>query len=165
MSQVARSQNNNTKLSADSLTGTWAGSFTQLSDNSKNKHQNSFMWRIHKIDVAKQQVELTEIGNHFNDGSIIDNPKKLTYKGYIEDNCLVIEFNSQKTNSNTTFRLQIKRMDGMLMLQEISAPDDKTGESTLIGMLGKISNDISTYTKPKEGEIEVAIAAPPPIKN
>lgn len=164
MTQVAKSQNDYTQSAADSLTGTWAGTFRQINANSENR-QDTFFWRIHKIDVAKKQVELTEIGNHFSNGFTIDDPKKSTYRGFFEKNRLVIEFKGEKSNTNITLRLEIKRMDGMLMLQEISAPDIKTGQSTLICMLGKISDDTSKYQKPKKGEeVEVAIASPPPLK-
>jgi len=164
MTQVAKSQNDYTQSAADSLTGTWAGTFRQINDNSENR-QNTFIWRIHKIDIARKQVELTEIGNHFNNGLKIDDPKKSTYRGFFEKNRLVIEFKGKKSNTDITFRLEIKRMDGMLMLQEISAPDIKTGQSTLICMLGKISDDTSKYQKPKKGEeVEVATASPPPLK-
>jgi hypothetical protein len=64
-----------------------------------------------------------------------------------------------------TLTLRIKRLDRMLVLQEISAPDKNTGRSTLICMLGKISSDSSKYQKPKKGEeVEVVITAPPALK-
>lgn len=115
VTQVAKSQNDSTKVLADSLLGTWAGSFNRLSDNVENRRQTPIIWRIHKIDMAKEQVELTEIGNQFSNGAIIDNPKKSTYRGLLEDSCLVIEFDKQKKDKNMTLTLRVKRIDNILV--------------------------------------------------
>jgi hypothetical protein len=164
ITQTAKSQTDSTKVLADSLLGTWAGSFNRLSDYVENRRQTPIMWRIHKIDIGKKEIELTEIGQRLFDGSIIDNPEKSTYTGFFKDSCLVIEFDKQKKDKNMTLTLRIKRLDRMLVLQEISAPDKNTGRSTLICMLGKISSDSSKYQKPKKGEVEVVITAPPALK-
>ena len=38
------------------------------------------MWRIHSIDVLKNEIEITQVGQRFDDGSEIKEPKKATYK-------------------------------------------------------------------------------------
>jgi hypothetical protein len=163
--QVAKSQTDLKMMISDSLTGTWVGSFSQSIGQKENKRPILIFWRIHKIDEEKQQVEMTQMGQRL-DGSDIKKPKSLTYKGFFKDSCLVLEFNKETSGMNLTLRLKKNKMDEMFLLQDMSTRDPGKGTITTVCILGKISDDVSKYKKPKNSErVEIAIASPPPVKN
>jgi hypothetical protein len=164
--RVAKSQIESKATLSDSLIGTWMGSsYTQNDHNAASKRYTPVMWRIHQIDLDKRQIELTEIGQRFNDGSKILDPKKLNYTCYYQDSSLVIELNRQDPKTRFTFRLKKIQMDKITMLQGSLIERNASGEINKSFMIGKVSDDISIYRKPKkEEEVEVLITTPPPIK-
>lgn len=70
---AARSQTATTNTISDDLPGTWIGYFMQIDKTGAGKGQAQLLWRIHCVDSVKKQVELTEMGQRFDNGAEIQN--------------------------------------------------------------------------------------------
>ena len=114
----AQSQEKPTNPLSPKLTGTWIGRIAHHDTNHALPKSVSFMWRIHSVDSLKKEVQLTEAGEHFSDGSAIVNPKKKTYKGTFGDSTLVIEYVNQAKKEKFVFNLKKKSMDDMLLSKD-----------------------------------------------
>ena len=75
--------------SSQEYTGLWSGGCYHLV-NGENK-SSSMLWKIHKVDNTKKQIELTELMYNFDDTTEIENPLRKIYKGFTNDNGLQIE--------------------------------------------------------------------------
>lgn len=161
----AQSQEKPTSHLSPKFTGTWTGMISQQDTTYTLPKMVSFMWRIHSIDSLKREVQVTEIGRYFSDGSAIVNPKKKIYKGTYSDSTLVIEYVNPAKKEKFVFNLKKKSMDDMLLMQGSTLVKSSGKKVTYNYMLGKFSDDTSIFVKPKKGEeVEVSIASPPPIR-
>ena len=114
----AQSQEKTTSPLSPKFSGTWAGTISQQDSTNTLPKVVSFMWRIHNIDSLKREVQVTEVGRHFSDGSAIENPEKKTYKGTYGDSTLVIEYVNQAKKEKFVFNLKKKSMDDMLLSKD-----------------------------------------------
>ena len=161
----AQSQEKTTSPLSPKFTGTWAGTISQQDTTNTLPKVVSFMWRIHSIDSLKREVQVTEVGRHFSDGSAIENPEKKTYKGTYSDSTLVIEYVNPAKKEKFVFKLKRKITGDMMLMQGSTVVESSGKKLTYDYTIAKFSDDTSIYVKPKEGEIEVAIASPPPVKH
>ncbi|MGY4384486.1 hypothetical protein ACVWYN_001512 [Pedobacter sp. UYP24] len=162
---TARSQDNHKKVITDNLLGTWIGFFVQSGGKAGLNRHAQLVWRIHRIDSIKSQVELTDMGQNFTDGVEIKKPIKLKYNGTSKDSTFVIEFENKGAYKTFAFKFVRKKENDMFLLNGITAEENNGNHINTSYYLVKISDDTSKYVRPKKGkEVVVAIASPPPIK-
>lgn len=148
--------------SLSNYTGIWMG-FTFADTNTvKPKLQAPLLWRIHRIDTLKQEIELTQTGQRFDDASVIENPKKQIHKILVEPSGFSIELEGRLPNSKYRVHLSHSGMQDLKAMKGVFERSDQKETSTTF-IFGKISDDVSDDIKPN-GKVEVIITPPPPIK-
>lgn len=158
--KIAWSQNNAKSIVSNNLLGTWIGIIGQTDANGGDQEPVKIAWRIHSIDTLKEQVELTDMAQRFNDGAEIENPIKLKYKGTYRDSIFLVTFDKQPKKLTFTFKVKRNDLDGKLLLMGQAIADD-IGDQKVVGFhLVKVSDDTSEYVKPKKGRIAVTITSP-----
>lgn len=149
---TARSQTTTKSIVSKNLLGTWIGILGQTDED---KEPVKIVWRVHSIDAAKAQVELTDMGQRFHDGAEIENPLKQKYKGTYRDSVFIIKFDKQSTKLTFTFKVKRNGLDDRLLLIGKATAGYDDNQKPIGFHLVKINDDISKYVKPKKGSIEV----------
>lgn len=129
--------------SVGKFTGLWFGTATSQV-NGKNRASN-IIWKIHHIDTAKQEIKMTELSESFEDSKDINEPSSKIYRGTAEDSVLHIQL-KRRNGSTIKLNLKLTNRDGYIL--ENSDTENSNKHEYAI-FLGKISNDISPYVKPK----------------
>ncbi|WP_426329075.1 hypothetical protein [Pedobacter sp. R-06] len=124
---------------------------TIVKQDKSQKPVETLFWRIHKIDIKKQEIELTEFDRHFYNSEKIVDPQKNVRKGGIHNGYLWIEF-EYGLGKVVRVHLQLVARSDLIYLK------DKDSQINLpySFSLAKISNDTSYYVKPK-GEVKIGI--------
>ena len=141
------------------FTGTWGGVAIKRLNESEIHRPYSIIWRIHRINNSKNQIELTEIGQRFESYEEIEKPKKAIYKGHIDKDTLSIEISNPTTNNKYLVKLSLNQNDQHFML--IGTVEPIGTDDSLMFSLTKFNDDTSKYVKPKD-EVEVIVMPPPP---
>jgi len=146
----------------NTYTGIWAGFAKPSPEQPQKREDIHLFWRVHRIDTVKNEIEITQTGQRFDDGSEIDGPKKAIYKFSLSDAGFSIMLDGREQNSKYKLNLSPLKMQDMIALNGSFERLDKKAESKAF-LFAKISDDISEYVKPK-GKVEVIVTPPPPIK-
>lgn len=150
LSSILPSGASGQKTDSDTLSifyGTWVG-FTEK----KGPTLDPLIWRIHKIDNDKKQIELTEIGYSL-DGLELSKPKRSINQGTATKNALNITIVDSK-GKPVELKLTIE-YDGEIYSMS-NSPNKNEGSLRF----GKISSDAS-YVNPSP-PAKVRFTAPPP---
>jgi len=126
----------------DSYKGTWIGVATKQIKGEKRISQ--IIWRIHNINNLKNEIEITELNQHFDYPGQIYEPKKRTYAGKISNDKLCVSL-KDSVGDDIKIVLYLFEQDGSRFLQNANGQFNK-----YIFSLGKINNDTSIYVKPKD---------------
>ncbi|TCD01269.1 hypothetical protein [Pedobacter psychroterrae] len=91
---------------------------------------HSVNWRIHKIDLKKNQLEMTEFYHKLiaHDSHSIERPRKV-YNARLVDKSLFVELKDIKTDTTFTLKLSPK------MMQEFQTLQNEIGELVIRGSL------------------------------
>lgn len=166
LTNQAMSQSN-AKKSLNEYTGTWTGlakqTLEQMQEQLKKNKGLFLMWRIHSIDVLKNEIEITQLGNRFDDGSEINEPKKATYKIVTDANRFAIILNGRKKNSKYKLTLSPAPVTEIMMLNGTLERLDKKQENRLF-TLARVSEDTSSVIETPLKKVEVVVQPPPPIE-
>lgn len=127
-------------IPSSDYTGLWFGGSAHLV-NGKNQ-LSMFLWKIHKIDNVKREIELTELMKHFDDSTEIENPVRRVYKGFANKDGLEIEL---KTVDRKSLIVKLKAV----LLEENSTLQSRITEDKYYFNLTRISRDTTNYVKPK----------------
>jgi hypothetical protein len=152
-------------IAGDSLsnyTGIWTGFSFPDSSNLKPKSTAHLIWRIHRIDNIKNEIQITQTGQRFDNASEIENPKKEIYKMHFDTLGFLIELRGGLPNSKYKLRLSHTKLQDLKAMKGIFERSDQKETSSLF-IFAKISDDTSDYVKPI-GKVEVVVSPPPPIK-
>lgn len=122
-----------------------------VSEDKSQKPAETLFWRIHRIDIKKQEIELTEFHRHFYNSEKIVDPKKIVRKGSIHKGYLWIEFECG-TSKPVRVHLQLVEWSNLVYLKD---KDPKINRPFSFS-LAKISHDTSDYIKPK-GEVKIEV--------
>jgi len=152
-------------ISRDSLsnyTGIWMGFSFPDSSNLKPKSTARLFWRIHRIDTMKNEIEITQTGQRFDNASEINNPKKEIYKMHFDSLGFSIALKGGLPNAKYNLRLSHSKFEDFKAMKGVFNRSDQKETSSLF-IFAKISDDTSDYVKPI-GKVEVVVSPPPPIK-
>ena len=158
------SQTTTTDTISNNIEGTWMGSYSLIRKDANDKASRPIYWRIHRVNNLKKEIEITEIGQAFDNGMEINDPKKLVYKGTYIDSTLVVYYNREVANVKYTFVFKRIKMDDLNGLQAEVNEDFDRSKFVKRFSLWKIRDDKSIYDKKAIRKVEVSIAPPPPIK-
>jgi hypothetical protein len=153
---------NNVKKSLKEYTGTWSVYAKQSLEQMQKQKVSILIWRIHSIDVLKNEIEITQLGQRFDDGSEIKEPKKATYKIVTDTNGFAIILKGRQKNSKYKLTLSPLPITEIMMLSGTLERLDKKEENKLF-TLGKTSEDTSVIETPLK-KVEVVVQPPPPIE-
>jgi hypothetical protein len=153
---------NNVKKSLNQYTGTWSVYAKQSLEQMQKQKVSILIWRIHSIDVLKNEIAITQIGQRFDDGSEIKEPKKATYKIVTDTNGFAIILKGHQKNSKYKLTLSPLPITEIMMLSGTLQRLDKKEENKLF-TLGKTSEDTSVIETPLR-KVEVVVQPPPPIE-
>jgi uncharacterized protein (DUF1810 family) len=151
-----------TRDSLSNYTGIWMGFSFPDSSNLKPKSTARLVWRIHHVDTIKNEIEITQTGQRFDNASEIENPKKEIYKMYFDSSGFSIALRGGLPNSKYKLRLSHSKLQDLKAMKGVFERSDKKETSSLF-IFAKISDDTSDYVKPI-GKVEVVVSAPPSIK-
>ena len=152
----------NVKESLNQYTGTWSVFLKQPLEQMQKRKVSVLMWRIHSIDVLKNEIAITQIGQRFDDGSEIKEPKTATYKIVTDTNGFAILLNGRQKNSKYKLTLTPLPVTEIIMLSGTLERLDKKEENKLF-TLGKISEDTAILKTPLR-KVEVVVQPPPPVE-
>lgn len=151
------------KSDADYFLGTWSGMIGRGATDKLKMDYSIFMWRIHKVDVNKNQIEMTEIYHKASMYDTISTEKpRMIYPARIENKSLYIQLTDIKADTTFTLKLLPAIIDGKQNLQ--SEPGKLRFKNQVVNyMLGKFDSD-TTNVLPKDQrkQITVTIQPPPP---
>jgi len=150
------------KKSLGTYAGTWAGLSKQTLEQMQKGEGIHLYWRVHRIDTVKNEIDITQISQHFDDGSEIKHPKKETYKFILDGTVFSIKLNGHQSGSKYKLSLSPSEIPDMTALNGSFERLDKKTESKIF-LFARTSDVISDYIKP-EGKIEVLITPPPPVE-
>lgn len=148
---------------SNKLQGTWFAALLGSFDGKETKRSPLIIWRIHKVDNSKNQIELTEAGERFENAKDINNPKRMKYKGHADGDSLFIELNSHVSKGKFIVKLKLESEEENIVLKGSIQKTDGNNDSLLF-YLTKVSDDTSTYIKPIKAA-QVIVMPPPPPKN
>ena len=152
----------NVKKSLNEYTGTWSVYAKQSLEQMQKQKISILIWRIHSIDVLKNEIAITQIGQRFDDGSKINGPKKATYKIITDTAGFAILLKGSQKNSKYKLTLSPLPITEIMMLSGTLERLDKKEENKLF-TLGKTSEDTSIIETPLK-KVEVVVQPPPPIE-
>ena len=157
---------NNVKKSLNEYTGTWTmhekQTLEQMQEQLKKQKGVFLMWRIHSINVLKNEIEITQVGQRFDDGSEIKEPKKATYKIVTDAAGFAIILKGRQKNSKYKLTLTPLPITEIMMVSGTFERLDKKQENKLF-TLAKVSEDTSVIETPLR-KVEVVVQPPPPIE-
>jgi hypothetical protein len=152
-------------IARDSLSnyaGIWVGFSFPDSSNLKPKSTAHLVWRIHHVDTIKNEIEITQTGQRFDDASEIENPKKEIYKMHFDSLGFSIVLKGGLPNSKYKLSLSHSKFSDLKAMKGVFERSDQEETSSPF-IFAKISDDTSDYVKPI-GKVEVVVSPPPPIK-
>ncbi len=149
---------------ADYLLGTWIGMTARIVNDTIQPERHSVSWRIHKIDMKKNQLEMTEFYHKLfaHDSNSIERPRKV-YSARLVDKSLFIELKDIKIDTTFTLKLSPK------MMQEFQTLQNEKGELVIrneqvVFFLSRINSDTTNFLpKDQRQKITVDVLPPPPI--
>jgi len=153
------------KSDADYFLGTWSGMIGRGATDKLKMDYSIFMWRIHKVDVNKNQIEMTEIYYKASMYDTISTEKPRTiYPARIENKSLYIQLTDMNADTTFTLKLLPVIIDGKQNLQSESGKLLFKNQEVSY-MLGKFDSD-TTNLPPKDQrkQITVTISPPPPVE-
>ena len=163
LSSPAYSQTTTTK-DADYFLGTWSGGISRIATENGKMDMSSIMWRIHKVDATKNQIEMTEISYRASVYDTVSTEKpRMIYTGTIENKCLHIKLTHAQADTSFMLKLSPRTIDGSSYLRSERGLRIKNREVSY--MLGKLDSD-TTNVLPKDQrkEVTVIVQPPPPVE-
>ena len=123
------------------------------------------MWRIHKVDIAKDQIEMTEIYYKANvfDTATTEKPRMI-YPAKIEDKSLHIQLTDKNADTTFTLKLSPISIDGQHNLRsergKLRLKDQEVSYA-----LWRINSDTTNRSpKDQKGQVTVIVQPPPPVE-
>ena len=164
ITSTAYAQTKNTK-GADYFLGTWFGMIYRGAIDTVRLDNSMFMWRIHKVDMNKGQIEMTEIFYYasMTDSDCTEKPR-MAYPARIDNKSLFIQLTDRKADTTFTLKLSQTVIDGNPFLQ--SEPGKLRFKNQEVGyLLGKRDNDTTNRSpKDQQGQVTVIVQPPPPVE-
>lgn len=153
------------KSDADYFLGTWSGMIGKSASDKVKMDVSSFIWRIHKVDVNKNQIEMTEIYYKASMYDTISTEKpRMIYPARIDNKSLYIQLTDAKADTTFTLKLLPIIIDGKQNLK--SEPGKLRFKYQEVNyMLGKFDSD-TTNVLPKDQrrQVTVIVQPPPPVE-
>ena len=156
------SQTNNTQKDADYFLGTWSGMIGRIGNDSLKIDYSIFMWRIHKVDIAKDQIEMTEIYYKANvfDTATTEKPRMI-YPAKIEDKSLHIQLTDKNADTTFTLKLSPISIEGQHNLQN-ERGKLRLKDKEVNYMLRRIDSDTTNLPPKDQRKVVTVIVQPPP---
>ena len=153
------SQSKITQKDADNFLGTWTGIISRGATNIAKMDYSVLLWRIHKVDIDKNQIEMTEIYYKAVSDTVSTDKLRMIYPARIENKSLHI----QLTDRDTTFTLKLLPMiiDGKQNLR--SEPGIlRFKDQEVSYMIEKVDSDTTNLPPKDQRKVVTVIVQPPP---
>lgn len=153
------------KSDANYFLGTWSGMVGRSATDKLKMDYSIFIWRIHKVDTDKDQIEMTEVYYKPSMYDTISTEKpRMSYLARIEGKSLSIQLTDLEADTTFMLKLSPDTISGMQYLK--SEPGKLRFQNRKVGYVIRKIDDDSGDVPPKDQrmQVEVIVQPPPPVE-
>ena len=155
------SQYKNTQKDADNFLGTWTGIITRGAAYNAKPDYSTLVWRIHKVDIDGDQIEMTEIYYKGVNDTVSSEKPRMIYPARLANKSLHIQLTDR--TADTTFTLKLSPITINEKQNLRSEPDKlRFKDQEVSYMIEKVDSDTTNMPPKDQRKVVTVIVQPPP---